>query len=164
MTKNKKCSKCKVNDRKILSNGNVCNWCDECQSKQNSKYYKEHKEKVLAKNKKWAEENRQQAYNNNTKSRSKRRMKCIEFYSGGKLECECCKENHYEFLTIDHIEGGGTQHRKDIGNGGQALYSWVINNGFPDGFRVLCYNCNSCLGHYGFCPHKQIKNEEDKNI
>lgn len=85
------------------------------------------------------------------------RFKCIEFYSNRLFVCSCCNENHYEFLTIDHINGGGVQHRKELKaqKTSQDIYRYLIKNNFPDGYRVLCYNCNCCLGHYGYCPHSQ---------
>ena len=70
--------------------------------------------------------------------------------------CACCGEDRYEFLAIDHINGGGTKHRKELsgGNrGGHPMYQWLADNNYPNGFRVLCHNCNVALGMYGFCPH-----------
>jgi hypothetical protein len=37
--------------------------------------------------------------------------------------------------------------------GGGRIINWIHSNGFPEGFRVLCHNCNSALGYYGHCPH-----------
>jgi predicted transcriptional regulator len=34
------------------------------------------------------------------------------------------------------------------------MYNWLKNHNFPSGFRVLCYNCNSSIGAWGYCPHK----------
>lgn len=65
--------------------------------------------------------------------------------------CACCGETEPAFLTIDHVDGGGGEHRKKIG---ARIYDWLIKNGFPAGFRVLCYNCNCARGHYGSCPHE----------
>lgn len=96
----------------------------------------------------------------------KKRMICIEHYSENKNCCKCCGENKIEFLSIDHINGGGTKHRKEIG-GGQLMYQWLIKNNFPKGFRILCFNCNQSLGIYGYCPHKVNKRISDvinKNI
>lgn len=76
------------------------------------------------------------------------RMACLEHYGG---RCACCGEARYEFLAIDHINGGGGKHRKEVGT--SKMERWLIRNGFPAGFRVLCHNCNQSLGHYGFCPH-----------
>ena len=75
----------------------------------------------------------------------------------GGAVCSCCGETHLEFLCFDHIEGGGTQHRKVIGNMGRQFYYWLKLQGYPVGYRVLCYNCNMSLGFYGFCPHQEKK-------
>jgi hypothetical protein len=65
--------------------------------------------------------------------------------------CDCCGEGTYEFLSIDHVNGDGGAHRKQIGRG--SLYTWLKRNDWPSGFRVLCHNCNQAIGHYGVCPH-----------
>lgn len=83
--------------------------------------------------------------------RHRLRAQVLEHYSGDVPSCECCKEATVEFLCIDHIKGGGAKHRKEIGHG--ALYAWLKRENFPDGFRVLCHNCNNSLGCYGYCPH-----------
>lgn len=80
-------------------------------------------------------------------SRAKK-LRVLEAY--GKV-CTCCKEDNFEFLSIDHINGGGSEHRKIVRN----IYAWLIRNDFPEGFRVLCMNCNFALGRYGYCPHQK---------
>lgn len=82
----------------------------------------------------------------------------LQHYSGGKMKCDCCDESLIEFLTIDHIDGGGTKHRVKVGHGN--MYRWLIRNKFPDGYRVLCMNCNFSYGKYGYCPHKGIPKGE----
>lgn len=68
--------------------------------------------------------------------------------------CKCCGEDNLCFLNIDHISGGGRQHRKET-NSIFSLYPWLIKNDFPDGFQTLCANCN--WGKYlnGECPHQK---------
>ena len=74
----------------------------------------------------------------------------VNHYSNGTSSCSCCDEKYIEFLTVDHINGGGVAHRKSIkGN----FYHWLIANNFPDGFRILCMNCNFSLGKFKYCPH-----------
>ncbi|HUW17672.1 MAG TPA: hypothetical protein VMW16_00035 [Sedimentisphaerales bacterium] len=71
---------------------------------------------------------------------------------GGK--CVCCGENNLMFLSIDHINGQGTRHRRQIGGSSNLLYRWLRKNNYPKGFQVLCFNCNR--GKYfnnGICPH-----------
>jgi len=33
------------------------------------------------------------------------------------------------------------------------FYSLLRRLGYPDGFRVLCHNCNMAYGFYKTCPH-----------
>ena len=93
------------------------------------------------------------------KRHAKLRKECIQAYGG---ICECCGETTYEFLTIDHVQGGGRQERNHHG-GGSNLLRALRKNGFPPGYRVLCYNCNNSYGMYGYCPHKtqNSTNEEE---
>ena len=80
-------------------------------------------------------------------------------------QCACCGENEIEFLTIDHINGGGKKHRKT--HGGRGFYRWLINNNYPEGFRTLCYNCNCACGkihNSGTCPHQKNKKMIVENI
>lgn len=83
--------------------------------------------------------------------RLKQRKLVLEHYSGGEVKCRCCGENTYEFLAIDHINGGGTQHRKSLANA--PVVRFLIKNNFPEGYQVLCHNCNHAKHFYGQCPH-----------
>ena len=82
--------------------------------------------------------------------RKEQRWLVLIHYGGNPPKCACCDETRYEFLTIDHINGGGKQHLKKIG---WHIARWLIKNNYPSGFRVLCLNCNFAFGHYGYCPH-----------
>ena len=69
--------------------------------------------------------------------------------------CACCGENFsHEFLAIDHISGRKI-HGHKAGFGGDQLYRWLQKNNYPDGFQVLCHNCNSAKGEFGKCPHQK---------
>jgi len=81
------------------------------------------------------------------------RMEVFEHYCKGVPFCFCCKETRLEFLSIDHINGGGNKHRKLLKEG--AIHRHLKRNGFPEGYRVLYHNCNQSLGHYGYCPHQK---------
>lgn len=70
-------------------------------------------------------------------------------------ECACCGEQRREFLCIDHINGGGNRHRAEVAGTGSVFYAWLRRNGWPEGFRTLCHNCNQARGLYGHCPHEQ---------
>ena len=73
--------------------------------------------------------------------RIKIKLEVLGFYSKGKPTCAICKEDRMECLTIDHINGGGRKHRKEIGCESKAFYSWLKRNNYPLGYRVLCMNC-----------------------
>lgn len=81
-------------------------------------------------------------------ARRRQRERIIEHYGN---ECACCGEATYEFLAIDHINGGGAKHRRTLKS--RSIYEWLIANNLPEGFRVLCHNCNMAHGCYGYCPH-----------
>jgi hypothetical protein len=69
-------------------------------------------------------------------------------------KCVCCNEVNENKLSIDHIHGNGKRHIKSIGSP-HKLCKWIIENNFPNSFRILCHNCNFSYGHYGYCPHNK---------
>jgi len=86
-----------------------------------------------------------------------RRDKDRVFQAYGGYVCACCGETEPLFLCIDHINGGGEEHRTSLGwsGRGRGMYTWLIKNNFPLGFQVLCQNCN--IGKHlngGICPHQ----------
>jgi len=119
-------------------------WKDKEKAKAYNKAYKEkHKDRLTARNKVTYKEYR---------------LKVLNHYSQGNVECKCCGEKQYEFLSLDHIDGGGNKHRKELGS--KYIYSYLIQDNFPIGYQVLCHNCNMAKSYYGKCPHtKEINNE-----
>lgn len=95
----------------------------------------------------WHRANKERSAARIAKNHKLERLACIKHYGN---VCACCGESEYEFLSIDHIGGGGTQHRK---TGVSKICRWLIKNKFPQGFRILCHNCNQAIGFHGSCPH-----------
>ena len=90
-------------------------------------------------------------HNQDTNDRNKRnREDALICYSGNPPKCQCCGESHNEFLAIDHINGGGGKFRKASR---ETVFNFLKRNGYPEGYRVLCHNCNLAIGFYGKCPH-----------
>lgn len=115
-------------------------WCKSCHQEHN----KRKRPYLLPRYRKWRRAHEQ-----------KNKLDTLWFYSGGEPKCFCCGEKETTFLTIDHINGGGKTHRKQMGRGGQQIYRWLKRNNYPEGFRILCFNCNS--GQFingGVCPHR----------
>ena len=91
------------------------------------------------------------AARNRERQRARLRTLRLEVVSAYGGRCACCGETTAELLAVDHINGGGRQHRKSIGNN---FYSWLKRHNFPkDNFALLCHNCNTAKGLYGSCPH-----------
>jgi hypothetical protein len=71
-------------------------------------------------------------------------------------QCACCGERERIFLTIDHVNNDGNKHRKVIGT--TRLYKWLVDNGYPSNFQILCRNCNWAKhANGGICPHQSQK-------
>ena len=71
-------------------------------------------------------------------------------------KCACCGESSIVFLVIDHINGGGNKEHDKVGHG-TRFYRWLIKNSFPEGYQVLCHNCNFAI-RMGTCPHQNTGN------
>jgi hypothetical protein len=72
----------------------------------------------------------------------------------GTPKCECCGEREFFFLSIDHINNDGKIDRQTRGKG-TRFYNTIIEDGFPIGLRVLCFNCNGGRQRNGgVCPHQ----------
>jgi hypothetical protein len=81
--------------------------------------------------------------------------------------CNCCGLNEYlDFLALDHVLGkkqmDSIPELIAIGYSSQMvtkeLFSWIMRNNFPDGFQILCHNCNFAKGYprnNGKCPHEK---------
>jgi rubrerythrin len=84
------------------------------------------------------------------------KRKVVEGYGG---KCYCCGESNPKFLTIDHVDGDGEEHRKELagirhaGNT-RVMYRWIIKHNFPSTIQLACYNCNFGKQHNNnVCPH-----------
>jgi hypothetical protein len=64
----------------------------------------------------------------------------IEIFNEYGGHCNNCEIDNIEYLTIDHINNNGGEHRKIIG---LQIYPWLKRNNYPkDNFQILCFNCN----------------------
>lgn len=63
--------------------------------------------------------------------------------------CDCCGESEPVFLAIDHMPGASREGDQ------RNLTEWIVKNGFPEGFRILCHNCNMAIRFKRICPHQE---------
>lgn len=97
-----------------------------------------------------------------TAYRRRIRLMALTHYSP-ELVCKCCNNNNYQELTIDHIDGNGGEHRRNIFSydpSSRDFYVWLKNHGFPEGFQVLCRRCNSSKGKGAVCKYCSKRSSE----
>ena len=83
------------------------------------------------------------------------KIRVLEHYGGNPPRCVCCNESILQFLTIDHTNNDGSLQRKTNPFTRHHLGYWLWQNGYPNGYQVLCWNCNVGKGlSGGQCPHK----------
>ena len=105
----------------------------------------ENKKVRAEKARKWRKESPQHLV-----ARRKRRIDVLNRLGG---KCVCCGESRIEFLTIDHVKGLSHRTSRDSGD---MLINQIRNSNYStEEFRVLCYNCNSAIGFFGYCPHQE---------
>jgi hypothetical protein len=135
----------------------------------NKEYYQSHRDDILETRKQYRKKNRVlitarakvNYHNNPEKNRKKymrnkvkiakyssdRRIKIktevLTYYGNGKCACVKCGFDDIRALSIDHINGNGSEHRKENRYvRGNHVYEWLKQNKFPDGYQTLCMNCN----------------------
>ena len=85
---------------------------------------------------------------NNRRRRQNARKEALMHYSHGAMVCEHCGISDERVLTIDHSDQQGSKHFSEIPKTYKSkLASWLKINKWPEGFRVLCFNCNIIAYH-----------------
>lgn len=94
-------------------------------------------------------------------SRKKRylQLKVETFYAYGGPICACCGEIELQFLCLDHINNNRPEQCRELkwkNPSSDRLYGYLKRNNFPEGYQVLCWNCNrGKWSNGGVCPHKK---------
>jgi hypothetical protein len=127
-------------------------------------YYETHKEQIRERNKKYKRDKEKDrvyrtlhkehrlelqrtsragnkvAYKQDYRKRNlMEKVKALSHYSSdGKIKCARCGFDDIRALSIDHVNGQGSKHRKEVG---YHTYRWLKANDYPSGFQILCMNC-----------------------
>ena len=135
-------------DRKHKGKG-LCGPCIQKQNRvTNPELYKEQGRKSYARN---IEAMRMRA----RRQKAMLKAELLTAYGG---RCMCCGETAPEFLSIDHANGDGQEHRKRVGSGG--VWGDLRRQGYPrEGYRLLCMNCQFGTMRGKACPHQVAKEQ-----
>ena len=119
-------------------------YCKECTCKTATEYQNTHAERyrILAK-----------------KRHARMKLQALQHYSGNPPSCTACGEADIMVLCVDHIDGGGALHRRELRASGKGnMYYWLRHNNYPAGFQILCANflCANCN------MRKLIRNKESR--
>ncbi len=90
-----------------------------------------------ANTKEWKDSKKDDLHKSRVDYHAKKKEEVFKEYGGC---CDLCGEDDIDVLTIDHINGNGAQHRKEVP--ASRITKWLKDNGYPHGYRVLCFNCN----------------------
>ncbi len=134
-------------------------------------YYVRNTEKIKAASRRTALKNPElyRSFSREHTNRKNRmvRTQVIGHYSNGTFVCLCCGQSERDFLTIDHINGNGNEMSRERGipRAGPRLYMWLFRNRFPEGYQIVCMNCNMSKAKHGACVHnKEEKVREEPSI
>ena len=105
--------------------------CRTCAGENSRRWHARNRDKVRAQQARWRQAQRDAVFD----------------HYGRVCACPGCGAT--DDLTIDHVNGGGEQHRRQLN--GMNLYRWLVVTGFPAGFQVLCRSCNLAKGRNPAC-------------
>lgn len=141
-----------------------CGKCRECKARYAREYRAKNRDLLRQKEKERHKKRRQDPkWVENERKRGREywqnlRREALDAYGG---VCSCCGESEELFLTFDHVNNDGAEHRRELtgrsdnGKGASsATLSWMKKEGYPDSIQILCMNCN--MGKQrngGVCPH-----------
>lgn len=141
----------KDNERRRLKRQNDLEYAEQHRQRQREKYWKYHDKYIAEQRKRNATPEAKEA---SKLRKQKARTQVLNHYSNGDIKCKCCSEKELSFMSLDHINDNGWIHRKTVKQiRGSGIYFWLIRNGLPEGYQVLCMNCNFAKGILGYCPH-----------
>lgn len=121
--------------------------CVACTRRAALKWAKLHPEVHQKARRKWIDNNR------NYWKRRSWALK-LEVFCGLGGSCVCCSESDLRFLTVDHLNRGGAEHRREVGADTDKVYADIKRQGYPrDKFRILCWNCHMATRFGEPCPH-----------
>ncbi len=119
----------------------------EAERERTHRNYEADREAALERARQYHETNREVILDRQRHHRETIRARVLAHYSpSSPPRCACPDCNVTENLTIDHVNGGGGEHRAELfgrDEAGWHFYAWLVAENFPRGYQVLCMPCNS---------------------
>jgi hypothetical protein len=110
--------------------------------KQNPEKYRRYYQNQREWKKLWRAKNKDKLKSLGKMYRENIKMEALKHYSPS-LQCVRCGIADIDVLCIDHINEDGAKQRFQSGRRtGFSVYYWLRDNNYPEGFQVLCMNCN----------------------
>ncbi len=101
-------------------------------NERNREYYQIHREQILVR----------MRVTQRKRSQKLKTQVLVYYGADNLLACVKCGFSNIDALTIDHINGNGSKHRRDLCNhSGVSFYYWLVKNNYPEGYQTLCMNC-----------------------
>lgn len=87
------------------------------------------------------------------KSKERYHKAKIEAFNHYGRTCVCCGQLFDDvFLTLNHANNDGAEHRREV-KGARQIYYWARKNGYPTILETNCWNCNGArMVNKGICP------------
>ena len=120
---------------------------EDLRNEYNHEYYIYNKDEIVKQQNEYkqTEDGKEAVKKENKNYRLKLLNKALEYYSNGKVVCNCCGETNLEFLSLD-------------GNASLTFLKKIQALDYPEGYEVLCMNCDwGILQNDGMCPHHLIE-------
>lgn len=110
-------------------------------------YRLKNKDRIQEQIRDWKRANNTRARELNRNERLRLKMDVLSHYSILDTPiCSQCGFSDIRALHLDHINNDGAASRRAITGSrttaGTTYYRWVRKNNYPDGYQVLCANCN----------------------
>lgn len=121
-------------------------WTPEYEKEYAKQYREKNKEKARLNNQEWRKNNKDSTRKAGRKERSNLKFDVLNHYSNGNMCCASCSFSDIRALQLDHTNNNGAEERKELfGNrlaAGTTFYRWIRQQGYPEGYGILCANCN----------------------
>jgi hypothetical protein len=121
--------------------------CIDCVKDYQKVQYKKHREQQIRRAALWNKNNPERHSKNQKKMQTKVKSDVFTHYSStNPPQCANPYGEHEKpytnliTLSLDLIKGGHGR-RDDLASGGTSLYCQLRKDGYPEGWQVLCMNC-----------------------